>query len=118
MNYTWTLIKEYGQYEFGFVDVYKTIIENKNAFVIINYLPQFEDKDQKVISTLLLEGEKNNWTEGQVKSILFDCQDRIESVSNFKFRIFNKLEYMTIQTFYIKEIQNLEFGSSGDFTFI
>ncbi|RKE77876.1 hypothetical protein DEU39_3509 [Chryseobacterium sp. AG363] len=47
MNYKWEILNEQDQYAIGFVDVIKSIINNKNANVIINYLPQFADKDQK-----------------------------------------------------------------------
>ena len=117
MNYNWEKITEYGQYENGFVDVFSTNIKNKKAYVILNYLPQFEDKDQKVLTTLLLEGENTLWSEGVIKSILFDCEDRIREIANFKFRVFNILEYMTVQTFFIKEIDNFKFGTNGDFSF-
>ncbi|RBW57143.1 hypothetical protein DS884_11190 [Tenacibaculum sp. E3R01] len=117
MNYKWTKEVEYGQYENGFVDVFQTVINGNKAFAIINYLPQFKDKDQKVLTTLILESNKDNWSKGTIKDILFDCEDRIKNVANLKFRVFNKLDYMTIQTFFIKDIENFEFGTNGDFSF-
>lgn len=119
MNYNWETIENYGQYENGFVEVFRTTINDLIAIAIINYLPQFkdEDEDQKVITTLLLEGEKNTWTEGKVKNILYDCEDRIRDISNFKFRIFNRLKYMTIQTFHFKDLKDFQFGNNGDFGF-
>ncbi|GAA0193408.1 hypothetical protein GCM10009122_56340 [Fulvivirga kasyanovii] len=117
MNFDWKTITEQGQYEHGFVDIFLTTIEGRKAYVIINYLPQFNDKDQKVLTTLLLEGEKTFWTEGRVKWILHDCEDRVKDVSNFKFRVFNKLDYMTIQTLFIPKIEDLNLGTSGDFGF-
>lgn len=118
MNYIWQTIGEYGQFEHGFVDVFSTTIDNKKTYASLSYLPQFEDKDQKVMVTILFEGEKSFWTEGKVKSILSDCEDKIKQDSNFKFKVFNRLEYMTFQTFYIKNLDNLEFGRNGDFSFI
>lgn len=117
MNYKWEILNERGQYAIGFVDVIKSIINNKNANIIINYLPQFADKDQKILTTILLEGKKEDWTEGTVKKILYDCEERINRIANFKFRIFNNLEYMTVQIFYIKNIDYLKYGSHGDFSF-
>jgi hypothetical protein len=117
MNFQWKTVVEHGQYEHGFVDVFQTTIDGKKAVAIINYLPQFEDKDQKVLTTLLLEGPKNIWTEGKVKSLLYDCEDRLRDVSYFKFRAFGKLDYMTIQTFFIKQLDDFEFGTNGDFSF-
>lgn len=117
MNFDWE-ITENGQYEHGFVDVFKTTIDGKKAVAIINYLPQFEDKDQKVLTTILLETPKNFWTEGKVKSIIYDCEERLREVSYFKFRAFGILDYMTIQTFFIKQIDDFELGTNGDFSFI
>lgn len=119
MNYKWETVEDRGQYENGHVEIFRATINGLIAIAIINYLPQFEgkDEDQKLVTTLLLEGNKVEWTEGIVKSILYDCEDRIRNVSNFYFRIFNSLEYMTTQTFYFKDLKGFEFGKSGDLSF-
>ena len=74
MNFDWE-IEGHGQYEHGFVDVLRTTIDSKEVVAIINYLPQFEDKDQKVLVTILLETPKIFWTEGKVKSIIYHLRD-------------------------------------------
>jgi len=116
-NYNWENVLEHGDYPHGFVDVYQTTVGSNKLFAIINYLVQFDDQDRRAVVTLLLEGEKNFWSEGRVKDALYDCEERIKSVANFKFRNFDNLEYMTIQTFHFKEISNIEFGTNGDFSF-
>jgi len=79
MNYNWDLISNKGDYPHGFVEVFKTEIKGKNAIAIINYLAQLGDNDQKVVTTVLLEGDKNSWTENVTNSILHDAEDRIKS---------------------------------------
>jgi len=117
-NFKWKQIFEKGQYSNGFIDIFESIIDGNRAVAIINFLPQFEDTDQKVLTTILLEHPKHNWTEGKIKSILFDCEDYVKNLSSFRFRVIGELHYMTIQTLFIEKIDNLQLGNFGDFSFI
>ena len=118
MNYQWKKIVERGQYETGFVDVFNAVINEKKAYTIINYLPEFEDKAQKAVVTFLLEGQKSNWTERQVKDIFYDCEDIVKRDVSTKFKVFNNLENIITQTFCIKEIDQFDFVTNGDWSFI
>lgn len=117
MNFEWTKIAERGQYGNGFVDVYETNIIKK-AVAIISYLPQFKDTDQKVVLTVLLEGKKNDWTDGKIKSIFQDVEERITNVQDFKFNVYNSLEYMTTQVFVFEKLDNIDFINMGEYTFM
>jgi hypothetical protein len=119
MNYNWAEIIDKGQYENGFVEVYETSINKNKVIAIITYLPQFEDKqDQNIVLTIFLEGEKNQWTEGTIKNILFDVEDRIKEVENFRFRVFSKLDFMMTQIFYTSKINDINYLNSGEFSFM
>ena len=119
MNYTWNKSTDRGQYENGFVEVYETSIKSKKAVAIITYLPQYDDKkDQNIVLTVLLEGEKESWTEGTIKDILFDVEDRIKAMENFKFRHFNSLDFMMTQIFYAEKLSELKYLNSGDYSFL
>ncbi|MBB1194049.1 hypothetical protein DNC80_10280 [Flavobacterium sp. SOK18b] len=119
MNYTWNKITDRGQYENGFVEVYEASINSKKAVVIITYLPQFEDKkDQNIVLTVLLDGEKESWTEGIIKNILFDVEESIKEMENFKFRHFNSLNFMMTQIFYTEKLSELKYLNSGDYSFL
>lgn len=119
MNYKWDKNTDEGQYEHGFVEEYQTSINSKKVIAIITYLPQFEDKkDQNIVLTVLLEGEKEKWTEGTIKNILFDVEDRIKEMENFKFRHFNSLDFMMTQIFYTEKLNDLKYFSSGDQSFL
>ena len=119
MYYNWIKNTDEGQYQNGFVEVYETSINENKIIAIITYLPQFEDKQkQNIVLTILLEGEKDKWTEGTVKNILFDVEDRIKEVENFKFRSFNSLDFMMTQIFYTNKLSDLNYLNSGEYSFI
>jgi hypothetical protein len=118
MNYNWNKKIDQGQYENGFVEAYETIVNNNKALAIITYLPQYEDKEDKnIVLTLILEGEKENWTEGTVKNIFFDVEDRVKEVESFKFRVFSSLDFMMTQIFFTEKIHDFKYLNSGEFTF-
>ena len=108
MIYNWKKITEQGQYRQGFIDVYEAEI-TKKAVVIINYLPQLEDKSQKVIMTLLLEGQKSDWSKATISNIIQDVEKQVKNMENFKFHVFNSLEYITIQTLILKNLEKIDF---------
>ncbi len=120
MNFEWIKTADKGQYENGFVEVYETL--NKRglkAVAIITYLPQFIDKnEQNVVLTVLLEGEKDYWTEGTIKSIFHDVEDRLKEMANLKFRTFNSLDYMMTQIFYLSKLETINYLSSGEQSFL
>lgn len=117
MNFKWKQICERGQYETGFIDIYELPTANK-AIAIINYLPQFEHKMQRVLFTLILEGYKKDWTEGLVNQIFEDAENCIKNSEFFKFNNLNKLEYMDTQIFSVKNIESFEYLKHGDYTFL
>jgi len=116
MNYEWKQIAERGQYELGFIDIYELVYEKK-AIAIIHYLPQHTQVKQRVVFTLILEGKKGDWTNGIINNIFEDIENRIKNIEYFKFNNFNSLEYMDSQIFIIKQIQDFDYFSHGDFSF-
>ena len=117
MNFEWKNIAERGQYSTGFIDIYE-LIQKPKAFAIIYYLPQYEQTKQRVLFTLILEGEKINWTKGMISNIFEDAENRIKNAEYFKFNNFNSLEHMDTQIFTVKNIDNFDYLNHGDFTFI
>jgi len=119
MNYDWSSLYDKGDYAHGFIEVYKAAIKGNTAIVSIKYLAQLgnEDNDKKVVTTVLLDGPKTDWTKTTLNSILYDAQDRIKATEDFKFRVFGKLDYMTVQIFHFPKIDNLELFTFGDFGF-
>lgn len=116
MIYNWKKITEKGQYREGFIDVYEAVI-TKKAVVIINYLPQLEDKSQKVVMTLLLEGKKADWSKTTITNIHQDVEKRVKNMENFKFHIFNSLEYITSQIFILEQFEKVDFLSFTNHVF-
>lgn len=117
MNFQWTKIAERGQYEIGFIDVFQ-LNKKQKAISIIHYLPQHTDKQQRVVFTLILEGDKKDWTDGTIDRIMHDAELQIKNSEYFKFNNLNSLEYMNTQIFTIKTIENFNYLNHGDFSFI
>ncbi|MEO5776678.1 MAG: hypothetical protein ABIQ27_07215 [Flavobacterium sp.] len=119
MNFKWSKVNDRGQYENGFVDMFEAIINDKKAVAIITYLPQFEDKkDQNALLTVLLEGDKINWTKGNIKNIFYDVENEIKNKENLKYRVFNSLDYMMTQVFYMSKLERIEYLSSSEHNFL
>ena len=68
--------------------------------------------------TLILEGDKTNWTDGTISSIFEDAESRIFNVEFIKFNNLNSLDYMDTQIFTVKSIDNFDYLSHGDYSFI
>ena len=117
MNYSWTKIAERGQFETGFIDIFKLQL-HKKAIAIIYYLPQHTHKNKRVVLTLILEGSKGEWTEGVLRRIFDDAESGIRNSEGFKFNHVNKLEYMDTQVFITKNIEDLDYFNHGDFNFL
>ncbi|WP_339706891.1 hypothetical protein [Algoriphagus aquimarinus] len=117
INFEWNKIAERGQSAIGYVDVYELLNMNK-AIAIIHYLPQYEQVQQRVMFTLIIEGDKINWTEGIISSIFEDAESRILNVEYFKFNNYNSLDFMDTQVFTVKNIDNFDYLSHGDYKFI
>lgn len=117
MNFEWNKIAERGQSAIGYVDVYE-LVNNNKAIAIIHYLPQYEQTKQRVMFTLILEGNKTNWTDGTISRIFEDAESRILNVEYFKFNNYNSLDYMDTQIFTVKSIDNFDYLNHGDYTFI
>ena len=117
MNYPWTKIAERGQYELGFIDIFEIQL-HKKAIAIIHYLPQHTHKNKRVIFTLILEGSKADWTEGTLHKIFEDAESGIRDAEGFKFNNVNQLDYMDTQIFSVKNIEDFDYFSHGDYNFI
>ena len=117
LNFEWKKIAERGQSSIGYVDVFQLIGTNR-AIVIIHYLPQYEETQQRIMFTLILEGSKSNWTDGMIDGIFEDAEKRIFNVEFDKFNNLNTLEYMDTQIFTIKSIEDFEYLNHGDLKFI
>lgn len=117
MNYKWKQIAERGEFGIGFIDIYELMMVRK-AIAIIHYLPQFDQVKQRVVFTLILEGKKNDWTDGVINNIFEDVESRIKNVEYFKFNNYNSLDYMDTQIFTIKSIADFDYLNHGDFSFI
>jgi hypothetical protein len=117
MNYKWITKEESGQYEIGFVDVYM-LEYNKNAISIIHYIPQFKVMESQVVDvTLILEGKKNDWTDGEIKGILTDMSDYVVRNEKERFKFLNNLNYINTQMFYMSKITEFELLNHGDYFF-
>jgi hypothetical protein len=115
MNNTWVNVAEHGQHAHGFVDILDSNIENKKYRIIINYLNQLKTKEQNIICTLFLEGNKDSWTKGTIKELMYSCETRIKEVRSVKFKHKSDLELISIQFYYVKELSEFEFGNFADF---
>ncbi|WP_279134853.1 hypothetical protein [Parabacteroides johnsonii] len=117
MKYTWEG-SENGQKEFGIVSVRKTTINGKNVLVVLNFLPQFENnKQQRVVCTLFLEGTKSDWTDWNINNIFYDTEEFVKKNQVLNFSFLNSLEYMDTQLFLVDKIPNIQYLSNGDFAF-
>ncbi len=117
MNFEWKQIAERGEYAIGFVDVYELVGEKK-AIAIIRYLPQHSETKQRVVFTLLLEGEKEGWTKGMISDIFEDAENRIKNAEYFKFNNFNSLDCMDRQIFTLRKIDDFDYLGHGDYNFL
>lgn len=59
--------------------------------------------------TLILEGDKTNWTEGTIPNIFEDAESRIFNVEFIKFNKLNSLNYMDTQIFTVKSIDSFDY---------
>jgi hypothetical protein len=115
MNYK--LKTSRGQDAIGFLDIYE-LEYSKNAICIINYLPIFKDSLLQNISlTILFEGIKEDWTEGEINEIMNDMSEFVLKNENEKFRYGQKMNYLNTQLFYIANINGFELLNHGDFSF-
>lgn len=117
MNFEWKQIAERGDYPIGFLEIYQLIGDSK-AIAIIHYLPQHSETQQRVLFTLVLEGEKTKWTDGALHNIFEDAESRIRNAEGFKFNNFNTLKYMDTQIFTIDNIENFTYLNHGDYSFL
>lgn len=117
MNYQWKLIAERGQPATGFVDVFE-LIGRGHAIVIIKYLAQHSDPQQRIVLTVLLEGQRKQWTDGMITDIHEDVENRIRVLELTKFTQFNQLDYLEAYHFFIESIDGFEYLSHGDLAFM
>jgi len=106
-----------GQLEIGFIDMYE-LEYSKKAICVVNYLPQFKEiKTQSIHVTLLLEGRKGDWSDGEIKEMLNDMGEYIKINESAKFKSGEKLDYFNTQMFYISKLTDVELLSHGDFSY-
>jgi hypothetical protein len=117
MNFEWNRIAERGQTATGYIDVYE-LMGRQKAIAVIHYMPQHEFKKQLVVLTLILEGTKSSWTDGTIDRIFQDAEFRIKNVWFEKFNNYNELKLMYTQLFTVKSIQDFDYLSHGDMSFI
>jgi hypothetical protein len=117
MNYQWKSLAERGQPAFGFVDVFK-LTGRGTAVVIIKYLAQHTDPQQRIVLTVLLEGKRGQWTDGMIDGINEDVENRIRVLELVKFTKFNTLDHLEAYYFYIQSLEGLDYISHGDLGFI
>lgn len=111
------MLAEKGQFDIGFVDVLEFVERENKAIMIIHYLPQSGAEKQRVLLTLLLEGQKRDWTEGTLASFIEDAKTHINQVEIVKFNSFDNLKYMDTQIFVIQNLDNFEYLNHGDVGF-
>lgn len=119
MNYNWKKLDSRGQKDTGSADMFYLKHSHLKAVCIIHYFPQFnDDTKEKVELTILLQQPKNNWTKGAISSIFQDMEDTIKEYEAIKFRVFNKLEYINFKIIYLDNLDGIELGTIGDYSFI
>ena len=104
-----------GQDAIGFVDIYE-LDYDKNATCIVNYLPMFDESYCHVYVTVLLEGERREWTKGEISEILNGLCEDVELNEEKKFETGKKLSYVNYQLIYIDKIENFD-SIHGDFSY-
>ncbi|TXD80892.1 hypothetical protein ESY86_19790 [Subsaximicrobium wynnwilliamsii] len=110
MNYKWNKTNNRGQSQTGFVDIYQSNLQ-KNAILIVNYLPQINGKNQIVMVTILLEGEKTDWSEGKINDILQDSGDYVKNNEhNYS------VDFLNTQLFYLESLNDFSYLNHGDYT--
>ena len=116
MNFTWKEVVSRGQSATGFIDVLE--LENKGkAIAIIHYLSQHTHTEPRIIFTLILEGNKINWTTGIIASIFEDIENKILLKTSRNLTTFNSLEYLDTQIFTVSNIDDFDYLSHGDSSF-
>ncbi|HEY4326346.1 MAG TPA: hypothetical protein VGN20_20335 [Mucilaginibacter sp.] len=117
MNFEWTTIADKGNYDEGFVEVYAKNKSNR-AIVIMSFLAQHADPTPRILLTILLEGKIDDWTKGTIGSIFHDAEDYIKNVMATKFRYIDSIDHVQRQMFTLKNIDEFDYVSHGDYTFI
>lgn len=69
--------------------------------------------------TVVLEGSKNNWTKGSIYNIFQDAETYIKDEAILKFGDLHNLvlKYMETQTFTLRNIDDFQYVTHGDFSF-
>lgn len=110
MNYNWNKTNTRGQSHIGFVDTYELNLQN-NAILIIHYLSQINGKNPIVMVTVLLEGEKSDWSKGKINDILQDSGDLVKNNSlNYN------VGFLNTQLFYLENLNDFSYLNHGDYT--
>lgn len=117
-NYKWKKIEDRGQKPIGFIQIFSSQANDHNVRVIINYLPQFPDSDQKrrIHVTLFFEGKKEELTDGMFHWIYDDVHELTKLHENDKFKESEPIEHILTQTLLFDQIPDFKLLSHGDYT--
>jgi len=123
MDYEWKKIEEHGQPAIGFIEIYKTDINDQaKVLAIINYFPQlpFSDYEQQATVTFYYEGTEETITKGLFNSI---NNDLCEIILNNEKKMYpqetdKKIDQTLIQFYIVDKLPKLNYYSHGDFGII
>ena len=118
MNYNWETTLEKGQTAIGFLEVYESVIKGRNVRALVNYLPQFLDRDEKNAHvTLFFEGARTELTDGLFHWIYDDLCDIVKSNEAMKYQERGKpFSLLFTQTFLVDNLPEFKYLTHGDYT--
>jgi hypothetical protein len=120
MDYKWEKIEDHGQPAIGFIEIYKSDLDNKaNALAVINYFPQLPSRgyEQEATITLYYDGTKDSISDGFFHWIFNDLSEIIANNEEkmFQEKTGKKIKHSQIQFFIVDKLPNLIYYSHGDY---
>jgi hypothetical protein len=120
MNYRWEKIEGHGQSAIGFLEIYKSEIDNQASILaVINYLPQlpFSNYEKNATITLFYEGTVGSITDGYFHWILDDLSEIIRNNENKMFpnKTDKKIECSMVQFYTVSKLPELNYFTHGDY---
>ena len=123
MDYKWEKIEEHGQSAIGFLEMYKSTLDNQaKILAVVNYFPQLPFSNYKEEATVNFYFEGN---EGILRKSLFRSinNDMGEIILSNKQKMFpektnEKIEHTQIQFYIVEKIPALKYYTHGDFAII
>jgi hypothetical protein len=112
----WKKQNSRGQDALGYVDIYETDGTDK-VISVIHYLPQHTHTQQRVVLTVVLEGERSKWTDGTIDGIFEFAENEVKANSLTKFKNQTVLPHLDTQLFTVKNIEEFEYFNHGDKSF-